>query len=175
VTAAYAATVGSAVAVLRACRASRSRPCTGRWRKFRPTSGLEDRLIAAWAGTGPRRPGARRVRRRLRPLRQRQSTQKLRRHQPDHPGFRQKKIALARYTHNDGLVDALDSQAFTALQASPGARAYYGRLRTRDVGHHAALRQVANHLAGILHGCHKTGTLYDEAAAWPHHTKPRSA
>lgn len=35
------------------------------------------------------RPGARRVRRRRRPLRQRQSTQELRRHQPDHPGVGQ--------------------------------------------------------------------------------------
>ncbi|MEV6157059.1 IS110 family transposase [Nonomuraea sp. NPDC052129] len=86
-----------------------------------------------------------------------------------------KKVVLARYVHNDRLIDALDSQAFTALQASPGARVYYDRLRARDVCHHAALRQVANRLVGILHGCLKTNTLYDEATAWSHHTKPLAA
>ncbi|MEV7908157.1 transposase [Streptomyces anulatus] len=86
-----------------------------------------------------------------------------------------KKVVLARYVHNDRLIDALDSQAFTALQASPGARLCYDRLRARDVCHHAALRQVANRLVGILHGCLKTGTLYDEATAWSHHTKPLAA
>ena len=30
-----------------------------------------------------------------------------------------------------------------------------------------ALRQVANRLVGILHGCLKTRTLYNEATAWP--------
>ncbi|MEV4251305.1 IS110 family transposase [Streptosporangium canum] len=82
-----------------------------------------------------------------------------------------KKVVLARYVHNDRLIDALDSQVFTALQASPGARAYYDRLRAREVCHHAALRQVANRLVGILHGCLKTRTLYDEATTWSHHTK----
>jgi len=33
-------------------------------------------------------------------------------------------------------------------------------------GHHAALRQVANRLVGILHGCLDSGTLYNEATAW---------
>ncbi|GAB3976746.1 IS110 family transposase [Actinoallomurus acanthiterrae] len=86
-----------------------------------------------------------------------------------------KKVVLARYVHNDRLVDALDSQAFTALQTSPGARAYYDRLRARDVYHHAALRQVANRLVGILHGCLRTSTLYNEATAWSHHIKPLAA
>jgi hypothetical protein len=36
----------------------------------------------------------------------------------------------------------------------------------RGQGHHAALRQLPNRLAGILHGCLKTGTLYDENTAW---------
>ncbi|MFD8563595.1 IS110 family transposase [Streptosporangium canum] len=86
-----------------------------------------------------------------------------------------KKVVLARYVHNDRLIDALDSQAFTALQSSPGARAYYDRLRACEVCHHAALRQVANRLVGILHGCLKTRTLYDEATAWSHHTKSLAA
>ena len=80
-----------------------------------------------------------------------------------------KKTVLARYIHNDRLVDALHQQAFCALTASPGARAYYDQRRHRGQGHHAALRQLANRLVGILHGCLKTRTLYDEHTAWAHH------
>jgi transposase len=80
-----------------------------------------------------------------------------------------KKAVLARYVHNDRLIDALMTQAFSALQASPGARAYYDRQRARGAGHNPALRQLANRLTGILHGCLKTRTLYDEATAWPQH------
>jgi transposase len=87
-----------------------------------------------------------------------------------------KKAVLARHVHNDRLLDALMSQAFSALQASPGARAYYDRQRTRGSGHNPALRQLANRLTGILHGCLKTRTLYDEATAWPQHAaKPEKA
>jgi transposase len=78
-----------------------------------------------------------------------------------------KKVVMARYVHNDRLLDALGRQAFAALRASPGARAYYDRIRARGTGHHAALRQLGNHLVGILHGCLKTGTRYDESTAWP--------
>lgn len=86
-----------------------------------------------------------------------------------------KRVVLAHYVHNDRLVDALGVQAFSALRSSPGARSYYDRLRARDIGHHPALRQLANRLVGILHGCLKTGTLYDEATAWSHHTKSPAA
>nr|WP_267285384.1 IS110 family transposase [Prauserella endophytica] len=82
-----------------------------------------------------------------------------------------KKVALARFVHNDRLIDALMTQAFAALKASPGARAYYDRQRARGAGHNAALRQLANRLVGILHGCLKTGTLYDETTAWSHHAE----
>jgi transposase len=78
-----------------------------------------------------------------------------------------KKVVSARHVHNDRLIDALGLQAFAALRHSPGARAYYDQLRRRGTGHHAALRQLGNRLVGILHGCLKTGTLYDEAKAWP--------
>jgi transposase len=86
-----------------------------------------------------------------------------------------KKIALARHVHNDRLIDALTAQAYSALTASPGARAYYDRQRARGADHNPALRQLANRLVGILHGCLKTGTPYDEATAWPHHTKSLAA
>jgi len=82
-----------------------------------------------------------------------------------------KKIVLARYVHNDRLIDALGLQAFAALNASPGARAYYDQQRARGAGHRAALRQLGNRLVGILHGCLKTGTRYDEDTAWAHHQK----
>lgn len=80
-----------------------------------------------------------------------------------------KKVVLTRYVHNDRLVDALLQQAFSALLRSPGARAYYDLQRARGIGHHAALRQLANRLVGILHGCLKTRTEYDETTAWSHH------
>lgn len=82
-----------------------------------------------------------------------------------------KKVALARFVHNDRLIDAVMTQAQSALLRSPGARAYYDRQRARGAGHNAALRQLANRLVGILHGCLKTGTLYDEATAWSHHAE----
>ncbi|MGI8450508.1 MAG: IS110 family transposase [Streptosporangiaceae bacterium] len=87
-----------------------------------------------------------------------------------------KSVVLARYATNRRLGAALHLQAFAALGASPGARAYYDTLRDRNIGHHAALRQLANRLVGILHGCLKTGTLYDEDTAWqPHRTDTQTA
>ena len=79
-----------------------------------------------------------------------------------------KKVVAARFIHNDRLVDALNAQAFAALNASPGARAFYDELRARGIEHNDALRRLANRLVGILHGCLKTRSLYDEATAWGH-------
>ncbi|MEU4716334.1 hypothetical protein AB0F73_22155, partial [Micromonospora purpureochromogenes] len=73
-----------------------------------------------------------------------------------------------RYARNRRLADAVHQWAFCALKGSPGARAYYNALRTRGTGHQAALRQLGNRLVGILHGCLKTNTTYDEATAWAH-------
>jgi len=81
----------------------------------------------------------------------------------------------ARHVHNDRLLDALGRQAYAALSGSPGARAYYDQLRHRGASHHAALRQLANRLVGILHGSLKTGTHYNETTAWNHHTPPLAA
>jgi hypothetical protein len=77
-------------------------------------------------------------------------------------------VVLARYAGNRRLGDAIHQWAFCALRASPGARAYYDTLRDRGTGHHAALRQLGNRLVGILHGCLKTSTTYNETTAWPH-------
>jgi transposase len=78
-----------------------------------------------------------------------------------------KTLVLARYVRNKRLADALFQQAFSALTASPGARAFYDSLRARDIGHNDALRRLSNRLVGILHGCLRHGTTYDEATAWP--------
>ena len=59
-------------------------------------------------------------------------------------------------------------QAFAALRVSPGARAFYDDLRARGIEHNDALRRLASRLVGILHGCLKTRTCYDEPTAWGH-------
>ena len=79
-----------------------------------------------------------------------------------------KKIVAARFIRNDRLTDALMIQAFAALRTSPGARAFYDDLRAKGLEHNDALRRLANRLVGILHGCLKTRTCYDEATAWSH-------
>ncbi|MEV4172415.1 transposase [Nonomuraea sp. NPDC049709] len=86
-----------------------------------------------------------------------------------------KRSVLARFVHNDRLIDALMTQASVAQRVSPGARASYDKQRARGVGYNTALRQLANRLVGILHGCLKTGTLYDEATAWSHHVQSATA
>jgi transposase len=80
-----------------------------------------------------------------------------------------KKVVLARYARNRRLGDALQQWAFCSLRGSPGAKAYYHQLRDRKIGHEAALRQLANRFVGILHGCLKTHTTYNEHTAWAHH------
>jgi|HubBroStandDraft_3_1064219.scaffolds.fasta_scaffold02277_6 hypothetical protein len=78
-----------------------------------------------------------------------------------------KKTVSARFIRNDRLTDALMAQALSAISASPGARALYDAERDRGTEHNPALRKLANRLVGILHGCLKTRTAYDEATAWP--------
>jgi transposase len=80
------------------------------------------------------------------------------------------RVVLARYVHNDRLADACGLWAFSALNASPGARAYYDARRARGATHRQALRAVANRLVGILHGCLRHRTPYDETLAWQHQT-----
>jgi transposase len=77
-------------------------------------------------------------------------------------------VALARFVRNARLADALDQWAFCAITNSPGARAFYDRRRTLGDSHHKALRALGNRLVGILHGCLRTRTRYDETLAWGH-------
>ena len=77
------------------------------------------------------------------------------------------RVVLAGVARNKRLADALYQWAFTALNSSPGARAYYDNKRAAGATHHAALRALANRLVGLLHGCLRHETPYDEATAWP--------
>jgi len=79
-----------------------------------------------------------------------------------------KKMVMARFIHNDRLLDALMTWAFSSLNASPGARAFYDGQRARGLEHNDALRRLASRRDGILRGCLKTHTLYEEATAWSH-------
>ena len=61
--------------------------------------------------------------------------------------------------------------AFSALTASPGARAHYDRRRDDGDRHAAAQRNLFGRLLGCLHKCLTTGQHYDEATAFPAATK----
>src|SRR5215216_5554672 len=65
-----------------------------------------------------------------------------------------------------GSATPLFLQAYSALRSSPGARQFYDRQRARGATHYQALRALANRLVGILHGCLRHHTLYDEHRAW---------
>jgi transposase len=78
-----------------------------------------------------------------------------------------RQVVVARLARNRRLADACCLWAFSALTASPGARAYYDRLRAAGATHQQALRALANRLVGILHGCLRHRTTYNELQAWP--------
>lgn len=82
------------------------------------------------------------------------------------------RVVLARHARNRRLADALYQQAFAALRASPGARAFYDTHRARGNTHHQALRALANRLVGVLHGCLRHRQPYQEATAWPANNNP---
>jgi len=79
-----------------------------------------------------------------------------------------RRVVLARYARNKRLADACYLWAFATLTASPGARNFYNQRRAAGDTHHRALRALANRLVGVLHGCLRHGTLYDEHTAWGH-------
>ncbi len=54
------------------------------------------------------------------------------------------------------------------ISTSPGARAFYNRRRAADDTHHQALRAMGNRLVGILHGCLRHHSPYNEHIAWAH-------
>ncbi|OBG94727.1 transposase [Mycobacterium sp. E136] len=79
-----------------------------------------------------------------------------------------KRAVLARHIRNRRLYDAIDAWAFCAITRSPGARLYYDQHRAAGNLHHQALRALGNRLVGILHGCLRHHTTYDEDTAWTH-------
>jgi transposase len=81
-----------------------------------------------------------------------------------------KRAVLARHVRNRRLYDAIDQWAFCALSSSPAARALYDQHRDAKESHHQALRAVGNRLVGILHGCVRHHTPYNEHTAWAHRT-----
>lgn len=82
-----------------------------------------------------------------------------------------KRAVLARHVRNRRLYDAIDQWAFCAISASPGARAFYDHHRAAGDLHHQALRALGNRLVGILHGCLRHHTHYNEHTAWAHRTQ----
>jgi transposase len=78
-----------------------------------------------------------------------------------------RQVVVARLARNRRLADACYLWAFSALTASPDARVYYDRLRAAGATHQQALRALANRLVGILHGCLRHRTTYNELHAWP--------
>jgi transposase len=81
-----------------------------------------------------------------------------------------KRAVTARHIRNDRLYDALDRWAFASLKCSPGARSFYDHHRAAGDTHHQALRALANRLVGILHGCLRHHSPYNEHTAWAHRT-----
>lgn len=78
------------------------------------------------------------------------------------------KTVIGRYVRNDWLFNPALRIAFCSLTSSPGCRAFHDERITKGDTHIQALRQLANRLVGILHGCLETRTLYDEDTAWAH-------
>ena len=76
-----------------------------------------------------------------------------------------------RKIKNNRLAAAGYTWAFSALTASPGARARYDRRKDAGDRHAAAQRNLFGRLLGCLHHCLLTCQHYDEATAFPAATK----
>jgi transposase len=81
------------------------------------------------------------------------------------------KSVTHRKIKNNRLAAAGYSWAFSALTASPGARAHYDRRRDAGDRHAAAQRNLFGRLLGCLWHCLATSQHYDEATAFPTATK----
>jgi transposase len=87
------------------------------------------------------------------------------------------KSVTRRHIKNNRLNAAGYTWAFSAISASPGARAHYDRRKDAGDRHAGALRNLFGRLLGCLHHCLITGQHYDEATAFPATTKelPKAA
>ena len=72
-----------------------------------------------------------------------------------------------RHVKNNRLAQAGYIWAFSALTASPGARAHYDRRRDNGDRHAAAQRNLFGRLLGCLWHCLATGQHYNEKTAFP--------
>jgi transposase len=72
-----------------------------------------------------------------------------------------------RRVKNNRLNAAGYLWAFSALTASPGARAHYDRRKDAGDRHAAAQRNLFGRMLGCLHHCLTTGQDYDENIAFP--------
>jgi transposase len=86
-----------------------------------------------------------------------------------------KKSVTHRRVKNSRLAAAGYTWAFSALSASPGARAHYDRRREAGDWHAAAERNLFSRLLGCLHHCLQTGQRYDEATAFPNQPAAETA
>jgi Transposase/Transposase IS116/IS110/IS902 family len=77
------------------------------------------------------------------------------------------KSVTCRRIKNNRLNAAGYTWAFSALTASPGARAHYHRRRDDGDRHAAAQRNLFGRLLGCPWHCPATGQHYDEAIAFP--------
>jgi transposase len=77
------------------------------------------------------------------------------------------KSVTCRKVKNNRLASAGYTWAFSALTASPGARAHYDRRRDDGDRHTAAQRNLFGRFLGCLHHCLATGQNYDENTAFP--------
>lgn len=79
-----------------------------------------------------------------------------------------KRTVAARWVRNNRIYDTMIRWAFCSISTSPGARAFYDQKRAAGASHYKALRALANRWVGILHGCLKHQTPYNEETAWAH-------
>ena len=86
-----------------------------------------------------------------------------------------KKVVKARFVGNRHLADATYWWAFCTLTHSDGARRYYDAHRARGNNHDQALRALANRLVGILDGCLRSRSMYQESRAWPNPKQDEAA
>src|SRR5215208_1007566 len=76
------------------------------------------------------------------------------------------RAVLMRRVRDTRLFDTCRDWSFSAVNASPGARALYQQRRRLGDGHEKALRRVANKLVGQLDHCLRHREPYREETAW---------
>ena len=81
------------------------------------------------------------------------------------------KAVMHRRVKNQRLAAVGYVWAFSAITASPGARAHYDRRKDAGDRHTAAQRNLFGRLLGCLHTCLVTGQHYDEHIAFPASTE----